>query len=278
MRRFLLTLILFASLLQLRAQDFYHLPDSVTGLYLDTVVVKKPKLNDYIMIGAFGGASLARGYFNPDRYTNFYLHYPVFGVSIVKYSAMFGIFPNMGTEFGAQLDYEGYQYQEYESNGKKYRSQTDGAYEAWMRVPEVFLLSHFHAEFGDHFKGMLKIGLFGGYRLDVHRSGPAVAPEYVNGFTDHDRRATYGARAGAGFGLVFEPIEIHLMANLKWGWSPYYEPDYYSPYYYRYAYPLDLNITLGVYFQLTKRYGRTRSALRKMAREAVEKELNPIQE
>ena len=68
------------------------------------------------------------------------------------------------------------------------------------------------------------------------------------------------------------------MANLKWGWSPYYEPDYYSPYYYRYAYPLDLNITLGVYFQLTKRYGRTRSALRKMAREAVEKELNPIQE
>ena len=254
--------------------QFFSLPDEPSGEYLDTVKVPKLKLNDYWMIGAFGGVSMEKGFFNPDRYTNLYLNYPAFGVSIARYATMFGVFPNMGTELGVMMDYEGYEFKEYESNGQTYRSTTDGAYSAVMRVPEAFLLSHFHAEFGDHFKGMLKIGLYGGYRIDVHREGPAVAAEYVNGFTDHDKRWSYGVRAGLGFGLVFEPVEIHIMGMAKWGWSPYYAPDYYSPYYYRYAYPLNFNVTLGVYFHLSKRYGRSHGELRRLARETIQNEQN----
>jgi flavin-dependent dehydrogenase len=71
---------------------------------------------------------------------------------------------------------------------------------------------------------------------------------------------------------MFDPIEVHLGVQVKWGWSPFYKPDTYSPYYYRFAYPLDGAVTLGVYYQLTKRRGHTRSALRRMARDFVAEE------
>ena len=122
--------------------QFFSLPEDITPEYIDTVTVPKLKLNDYWMVGVFGGVSLEKGFFNPDRYTNLYLNYPSFGISIARYATMFGVFPNMGTELGVMMDYEGYEFKEYESNGKTYRSTTDGAYSAVMRVPEAFLLSH----------------------------------------------------------------------------------------------------------------------------------------
>jgi flavin-dependent dehydrogenase len=71
---------------------------------------------------------------------------------------------------------------------------------------------------------------------------------------------------------MFDPIEIHLGVQLKWSWSSFYQPDKFSPYYYSFAYPLDGAVTLGVYYQLTKRRGHTRAALRRMARDMVAEE------
>ncbi|MBR1705866.1 MAG: hypothetical protein IJ721_03640 [Bacteroidales bacterium] len=139
-----------------------------------------------------------------------------------------------------------------------------------MEVPEVFFLSHFHADFGENFKLMLKAGIFGGYRMNIRRTDPvSVETDLAQAFSDHDRRLTYGTQFGFGAGLMFDPFEIHLMAQGKWGWSSFYEPDYYNPFYYRYAYPLDLVLTLGIYYQLTPRRGHTRAQLRRMAREMV---------
>ena len=73
-------------------------------------------------------------------------------------------------------------------------------------------------------------------------------------------------------GLVFNPIEIHLNVNIKWGWGSFWQPDYSSPYYYRFGYPLDGTVTLGVYYQLTPRYGHTRAQLRKLARKMIEEQ------
>ena len=42
-----------------------------------------------------------------------------------------------------------------------------------------------------------------------------------------------------------------------------------SPYYYRYAYPMDAIVTVGVHFQLTKRSGKTSQALRQEAKRIV---------
>jgi len=254
-------------------EEFFSLPDSVTNSYLDSVKVNIAAPNDYWMMGVFGGASLQYGYFNPDRYLLWQLQYPVYGFSVVRHFTMFGIFPNMGMEFGAQMNYEGYEFKRSSETG--YRFTESGAYKAKMMVPEVFFLSHFHIDIGEHFKIMAKLGLYGGYRLKIHRIldedfvGIEEYEKYVDAFRDYDRRLSYGVEGGVGFGLMFNPFEFHLMVNGKWGWSSFWRPDYTSPYYYRFAYPLDAGITFGVYYQLTPRYGHTRSQLKKLARKMM---------
>lgn len=260
-------------------EEFFSLPDTVTNSYLDSVKVSIAAPNDYWMAGVFGGASLQYGYFNPDRYVLWQPQFPVFGFSVVRHFTMFGIFPNMGLEVGAQLNYEGY---EFKRNGETgYRFTESGAYKARITVPEAFFLSHFHIDMGEHFKIMAKLGLYGGYRLKIHRVldddfiGYEDYEQYVDAFRDYDRRLTYGVEGGVGLGLMFNPVEFHLMVNGKWGWSSFWQPDYVSQFYYRYAYPLDAAVTLGVYYQLTPRYGHTRAQLKKLARKMVADQQNP---
>ena len=261
-------------------EEFFSLPDSVTHSYLDSVKVNIAAPNDYWMLGVFGGASVQYGYWNPDRYVLWQPQYPVMGFSLVRHFTMFGIFPNMGMEFGAQLNYEGY---EFKRNGETgYRFTESGAYKAMITVPEVFFLSHFHLDMGEHFKIMAKVGIYGGYRLKIHRVldedfvGYDEYEQYVDSFRDYDRRLSYGVEGGIGLGLMFNPIEFHLMVNGKWGWSSFWRPDYSSPYYYRFGYPLDAGVTFGVYYQLTPRYGHTRAQLKRLARKmAAEQQQNP---
>ena len=284
----LLLLAVFTAALPLSAQDkrkkksvdpdevFFHLPDSVTNEYLDQAdVPKKARINDYWIVGVHGGASVQHGYFNPPRIVSFYPNLPVYGFSITRYATMMNMFPNLGMEVGFQHNYEGYNFKEYESEGATWRQNIDGAYEAYMEVPEVFVLTHGHMDMGQYAKIILKLGMYGGYRTNITRIGPHVEPAYAHAFKDTDLRWTYGVQGGLGFGLMFDPIEIHLGVQVKWGWSSFYQPDVASPYYYRFAYPLDGAVTLGVYYQLTKRRGRSRAALRRMARETVEEEMNP---
>ena len=255
-------------------EEFFHLPDSVTDEWLDNAPLpKKAKINDYWLVGVHGGVSVEHGYYNPPRQVNFYFNKPVYGFSVTRYATMMNTFPVMGMEVGFQHNYEGYSFKEFESNGFTYRHDIDGAYEAYMEVPEVFMLTHAHMDMGQHAKILIKAGLCGGYRMNITRIGPRLGPEIVNSFQDTDNRWTYGVQGGLGFGLMFDPIEVHLGVQVKWGWSPFYQPDKYSPYYYRFAYPLDGAITLGVYYQLTKRRGHTRGSLRRMAREMVAEEM-----
>ena len=211
-------------------EEFFSLPDSVTNSYLDSVKVNIAAPNDYWMLGVFGGASLQYGYFNPDRYVLWQPQYPVLGFSVVRHFTMFGIFPNMGMEMGAQLNYEGY---EFKRNGETgYRFTESGAYKACMTVPEVFFLSHFHLDMGEHFKVIAKIGIYGGYRTRIHRvldedyAGIEEYEKYVDTFRDYDRRFTYGVEGGIGLGLMFNPFEFHLMVNGKWGWNSFWMPNY----------------------------------------------------
>ena len=259
-------------------EEFFSLPDTVTNSYLDSVKLNIACPNDYWMIGVFGGASAQYGYFNPSRLVRWQLQYPVFGFSVVRHYTMFGIFPNMGLEFGAQLNYEGYEFKKNGETGSRFTES--GAYKALITVPEGFFLSHFHLDIGEHFKIMAKLGLYGGYRLKIHRildegfEESETYQQYVDSFRDYDRRLTYGVAAGVGLGLMFSPFEFHLMVNGKWGWSSFWKPDYASPYYYRFAYPLDAGLTFGVYYQLTPRYGHTRAQLRKLARKLMAEEQN----
>ena len=260
-------------------EEFFHLPDSVTDDYLDNASLpKKARINDYWIVGVHGGVSLEHGYFNPSRDVHFYPKMPVYGFSITRFATMMNSFPNLGMEFGFQHNYEGYKFKEFEMNGEIYIHDIDGANEAYMEVPEVFLLTHGHIDMGRYVKINLKGGMFGGYRMNITRIGSHVESEYVNAFYDTDNRWTYGIQGGLGLGLMLDPIEFHVGVQIKWGWSPFCPPDKYSPYYYRYVYPLDGAVTFGVYYQLTKRRGHTRSSLRRMARQYVTEERNPEME
>ena len=254
-------------------EEFFQLPDSVTNEYLDnTPLPKKARINDYWIVGAHGGVSLAYGNFNPPRQVSFFPNLPMYGFSITRFATMMNTFPNLGMEVGFQHNFEGYRFKEFEVDGNIYQHDIDGAYQAVMEVPEVFILTHGHIDMGQYAKIIVKAGMYGGYRMNITREGDYVSPSIVNEFQDTDNRWTYGVQGGLGFGLMFDPIEIHLVAQVKWGWSPFYKPNTYSPYYYRYAYPLDGAVTLGVYYQLTKRHGHTRSALRRLAREYLAEE------
>ena len=287
MRKVVLPLLLaiFTAALPLTAQDgrkkkaidldqeFFHLPDSVTDDYLDnTPLPKKARINDYWIVGAHGGVSLAHGFFNPPRQVNFFLNKPVYGFSITRFATMMNTFPNLGMELGFQHNYEGYQFKVFEVDGRKYISDIDGANEATIEVPEVFLVTHGHIDMGQYAKINLKAGIFGGYRMSITRSGQYMSEDIADSFQDTDNRWTYGVQGGLGLGFMVDPVEIHLNVQVKWGWSPYYQPNKYSPYYYRFAYPLDGAVTLGVYYQLTKRRGHTRGSLRRLAREVLAEE------
>lgn len=291
MRKYILLTALIAAVLPLGAQEkketkkkhtidldeeFFHLPDSVTDDYLDNAnLPKAAKINDYWIVGVHGGVSLEHGYFNPSRDVHFYPRLPVYGFSITRFATMMNTFPNLGMEVGFQHNYEGYKFKEFEMGGATYIHDIDGANEAYMEVPEVFVLTHGHLDMGRFVKINVKGGMYGGYRMNITRVGKNVDSEYVNAFYDTDNRWTYGIQGGLGLGLMLDPIEFHVGVQIKWGWSPFYPPDKYNPYHYRYAYPLDGAVTFGVYYQLTKRRGHTRTSLRRMARQYVTEERTP---
>lgn len=282
MKKLLVITLLLTAALTARAQvdlekEFFSLPDSVTNSYLDSLDLQVAPPNDYWMAGVYGGASMQRGYFNPTRTVKNSWNAPIYGFSVIRYFTMFGLFHNMGLEFGAQMNYEGYEFKY--NKETDYRATESGAYRVAMKVPEVFLLTHFHVDMGDYFKLMAKAGLYGGYRNSISRTLDesyvgSTYEQYQNTFRDYDKRATYGVEGGVGIGIMLSPFEFHINVQGKWGWNSFWEPDYASPYYYRFAYPLDAGVTFGLYYQFTPRHGHTRSQLRKLARKMIEEENN----
>ena len=269
---------------------FFHLPDSVTDDYLDNASLPKvDRINDYWIVGVHGGVSLEHGYFNPTREVHIYPRLPIYGFSITRFATMMNTFPNLGMEIGFQHNYEGYNFKEYEryaGTNKAFltRSNIDGYQEAYMEVPEVFVLTHGHLDMGRFVKINLKAGMFCGYRMNITRihdtsydnpHNPPFDYTYANSFMETDNRWSYGIQGGLGLGLMLDPIEFHVGVQIKWGWSPFYPPNKYSDFIYSYSYPLDGAVTFGVYYQLTKRRGHTRSSLRRMARQYVTEERTP---
>ena len=121
-------------------------------------------------------------------------------------------------------------------------------------------------------KILANIGCYAGYRLSIERfpgETGSVKEELQHSFMDTDRRIDYGIKGGLGFGIIFDPIEIHIQAMYKHSLGTLYEPDHYSEYYYRFAYPSNIIFSAGVHFQLTKRTGQTKAGLKKLAKDMV---------
>ena len=244
--------------------------DTLTNEFLDTVTVKKKlKLNDYSMIGVQYGAGLSQVMWNPAQNQNMLFIPMNLGVTYTIYGKMFGYMPYFGFQTGLFYGHEGYEFEYNEE--KEYTYKIEGAEKALFEVIELPVLSHLHIDFW-HMKIIAQIGCYAGYRIGIERfpgHTGNVLPEIQKSFLPTDNRFDYGLKGGLGFGLVFEPIELHFQAMYKHSFSSLYEPDYYSEYYYRYAYPMNLIISAGIHFHLTKRSGMTKKEIRQKAKSIV---------
>ena len=244
--------------------------NELTNEYLDTLSIKKnTEINDYSMIGVHYGMGLSRVMWNPTQQQDMLLMPYNVGITYTKYGKMFGFMPFFGFQIGLLYTQEGYQFKYNEE--RHYVYKVEGAEKAILDVIEMPLLAHMHFDFWN-MKILANIGCYAGYRIGIERfpgKTGSVMPELVHSFKDTDRRIDYGIKGGLGFGFVFDPIEIHLQAMYKHSLSSLYEPDYYSEYYYRYAYPSNIIITAGIHYQLTKRTGKTKADLKKAAKELV---------
>lgn len=244
--------------------------DQYSDIYLDTVKVNRVfELNDYSMIGVEYGVSFSRMLFNPPQTQTNLFSPNTFGIFYTRYGKMFNYLPYFGFKVGFRYSHEGYKFKENKDTKTTYN--IEGATEAIMDVAEVPLMAHLHLD-GLHYTIMADAGIYGGYRLNIKRTGDGVDESIVNSFLDTDRRFDYGLCGGVGFGLVFDPFEFHFNVNVRYSWGTIYDPDYVSKDYYRFAYPFDIMATAGVYFQLTRRTGRGKAQLR---REAYNQVYNP---
>lgn len=239
-----------------------------TDIYLDTVTIKvKNYINDYSMVGVQYGVSLNQMMFNPTKKQKMQFNPINVGVVYTKYGKMFGYMPYFGFQTGFFYGKEGYEFKKDKKTGE-YTESVDGATSATYEYIEVPLLAHMHMDVW-HLKFIVNGGLFGGYRMSVERQGTLSDDKYLTTFYDYDRRFEYGVKAGVGLGLFFDPIEFHLTAMARYSLGSLYKPDYNSEYYYRFAYPFDIIISGGIHIQLTRRTGKTKSQLKKEARELV---------
>jgi len=228
------------------------------------------EINDYDLLGVNYGVSYSQMMFNPPVKQAWVFNPVYLSVNYIHYLKLFDYMPYFGYQIGLAYGHEGYRFKENKEKGTIHK--VEGATEALIEVVEMPFLAHFHYD-ALHFKIMVNAGLYGGYRTSITRKGPSITEGLEFDFATTDRRPDYGLQGGAGIGLVFNPFEFHLNALLRYSWSSIYTPDsspsIYNQYYYRFAYPLDVNITFGVYFQLTKRTGRTSKDLRRQAKEIV---------
>ena len=238
-----------------------------------TVVVReKGMVNDYSAIGVNFGPGISRLFMNPSGYRQAWLYNPwYFSLTYIKDMKMFDFLPYFGYQVGIAYGHEGYKFLPNKESG--YQHTIEGATQASISTVEVPLMIHGHLDWA-HFKVMMNAGPYVGYRLGITRSGEGVYDGMENSFADYDYRWDYGIYGGVGFALVFDPVEIHFNAiGHMWSWGSLYAPNsspsIYREYYYRFAYPFDINFTAGVYFQLGKRYGKTSRQLRKQAYDIV---------
>ena len=249
------------------AVDSVITPMTYSDAYLDTVKVNRVfEVNDYSLIGVEYGVSFNRMSFNPPYTQSTFFVPGTFGIFYTRYGKMFGYMPYFGFKIGLRYSHEGYKFKE--DKDTKEIANIEGASQAIIKFAEAPFMAHLHLD-GLHYKVMADFGIYGGYRLGITRTGDRVREEIVNSFLDTDRRFDYGLCGGLGVGLVFDPVEFHINANVRYSWGTLYDPDYASKDYYRFAYPFDVMVTAGVYFQLTRRTGRGKAQLRHEAYQQV---------
>lgn len=251
-----------------------------TDEYLDSVRVSVNKgINDYMTIGVNYGIDFSNQIFNPMVGSQ---EWPVtwnnVSVMFTRYCKMFGFMPYFGFEAGVSYGHQGFRFKQDPELGRPvvlpFGTVDKISYiqEETIDVIKIPVRSKFHFDMS-FFRLMADLGFYGGWRRSVTRDGTINDESIRNDFASFENRFDYGMEGGAGFALLFDPIELHFNVLAGWSWSSLYKPDS-SPsvnnmYYYRYANPLNITVSAGIHFQLTKRTGKTSRALKKEAYDII---------
>lgn len=240
--------------------------------YLDTVKVSKAsQINDYSLLGVTYGVTLSQMYFNPGKSQDWVFTPRYISVMYSHYQKMFDYLPYFGFQIGVAYSREGFAIKTKPETGRPYET-VRGAWKTTYDVLEVPFLIQGHFD-SPHFRFLVDLGVYGGYRMSITRTGDNVAEELKNSFAEEDRRWDYGIEGGAGFALVFDPIEIHFSVLGRYGlstlWVPNMYQGQYNKYYYKFANPIDIMATVGIHYQLSKRTGKTSRQLYDEAYEKV---------
>lgn len=267
------------------------LPALADEFVIDTSYVKKAKvINDYSMIGIQYGGALSIMMFDPSR-----AHENVFipvnaGVMYTKYGKIFGYMPYFGVQVGVFYTRDAYKFPKAEEG--YVGDHILGAKQAVIDEIEIPAQAHMHVDFWK-MKLIANVGIFGGYRLRINRfdyetnryglsfDDPGEESGYLkykNSFHPNENRWDFGVRGGLGFAFVFDPVEIHITGTYKFSWSNLHQPnvnrqsmehDQNSKYYYRWSYPTNVIVAVGVHYQLSGRIGTSRRELRRQARDEI---------
>lgn len=273
MKRFLILLVTLILPLGLHGQEF-------SEEYLDTVnVVRSQGINDYMSIGVNYGVTFSQQVFNPRVGSQLWpMSWNNFSVMFTRYCKMFGYMPYFGIEGGFEYGHQGFKFRQDPTSGAlvalAFGTVDNVSYitEETIDVFKIPLRSKFHVDIS-FFRLMACVGFYGGWRRSVTRDGVINDESIRTNFTSFENRFDYGLEGGAGFALLFDPIELHFNVLAGWSWNSLYRPDTspseFSRYYYRYANPLDIMVTAGIHFQLTKRRGKTTRVLKKEAYDII---------
>lgn len=267
----IISLLFCCTLLRAQQDSLMYTPE-----YLDTVNVNRVSgLNDYFMIGANYGVTFSTVYFNPTKMGADIKFQPTyFSLMFTHYEKMFNYLPYFGLTMGVSYWHSGVRFNDNPDTGYPL-GYIDGATDVTMETVELPAMMQMHFDSAP-VKVLANLGGYVGYRLSIERSGIWLDEEYTNKFRDYEYRFDYGLVGGAGLGFMFDPVEIHLNLLGRWSLQNLYQPDYYNEtfhpyntYFYRYANPIDISLTIGVYFQLTKRTGKTTKQIKQEARDIV---------
>lgn len=150
-----------------------------------------------------------------------------FGVMYTYYHPLWDEMNLFGLKFGAKFGEEGYK-----AENEKYGER--------CKVLEFPLISQFKIDFS-RFRFLINLGTYYGYRLKTDKPG---------GFDKYDQRHDYGILAGAGLGIVFDPVEVHIEGNYKLSLASMYHPNKNGEMYWILAYPSTIMVSAGVFINL----------------------------
>lgn len=200
-------------------------------IVIDTVTIDAPIKKKELLIGVKYGFAITNLYSTP--YLDPKSHNSPLNLSLLVtyFTPLWGYMDYFGIQTGVRYTNYGYSINK---EGYEYLGQN-------LTNIEVPLISTFKYDIKKHFRVMLNLGPFAGYRLKTSKPG---------GFDCFDRRWDYGLEGGGGFAIRFNPVEIHIDCMYQYHFSWLYHPEIISSDVWLYTYPNNLSFNIGLHFKI----------------------------